>query len=130
MIAEKSRRYKLSLFFILYFVQGVLFAYMSLFHKPYLDSEGITADQIAWLNVVALLPFILKIFFGIISDRVNLLGRGHRLPYIILGIVLSVIAFAALAFIAPGKNLVLFGAMLTIFIFSIALMDSSADGLA
>jgi PAT family beta-lactamase induction signal transducer AmpG len=130
LITEKSRRYKLSLFFILYFVQGVLFAYMSLFHKPYLDSQGIDADQIAWLNVVVLLPFVLKIFFGIISDRVSLFGKGHRLPYIILGVILSVIAFAALAFVAPGNSLLLFGALLTVFVFSIALMDSSADGLA
>ncbi|MCA9923410.1 MAG: MFS transporter [Anaerolineales bacterium] len=130
MITEKSRRYKLSLFFILYFVQGVLFAYMSLFHKPYLDSQGISADQIAWLNVVVLSPFILKILFGVVSDRINLFGRGHRLPYIILGIVLSVIAFGTLAFIAPRDGLLPFGILLTVFIFSIALMDSSADGLA
>ena len=40
------------------------------------------------------------------------------------------IAFGALAFVMPSENLALFGVLLTVFTFSLALMDSSTDGLA
>ena len=65
---------KLSFFASLYFVQGAAFAYAVNFQKPYLTGRGLDMGTVGFLTSVLLLPFILKIFLGMLSDRVPL-GR-------------------------------------------------------
>jgi PAT family beta-lactamase induction signal transducer AmpG len=88
-----SRPFRLTLFALMYFVQGAALAYFRGFQKPYLGSLNIDADVIGLLTSILLLPFILKIFIGMVSDRVNLFGVGHRKPYMMLGLLLAVLAF-------------------------------------
>ncbi|MCA9978642.1 MAG: MFS transporter, partial [Anaerolineales bacterium] len=121
---------RLILFAMLYFVQGSALAYFRNFQKPYLDSFGIDADLIGLLTTILLLPFILKIFIGMLSDRVSLFGHGHRKPYIVLGLLLAVVAFTAVSFVSPDQNFTLFAILITLGSFSVALFDSTTDGLA
>lgn len=125
-----TRRYRLWMFGLLYFIQGAAVAYFSNFLKPYLNGYGIDADTIGLLSTLLLLPFILKIFIGILSDRVSLFGRGHRKPYIVLGLLLVMIAFAAAGFITPGQSFFAFAALMVLGSFSITVFDSATDGLA
>jgi PAT family beta-lactamase induction signal transducer AmpG len=118
------------MFGLLYFVQGAALAYFRNFQKPYLSGLGIDPDIIGLLTSILLLPFILKIFIGMLSDRVNLLGFGHRKPYIILGLLLAVIAFGGAGFVLPDRNLLLFAILIVTGSFSVALFDSTTDGLA
>jgi len=118
------------MFGLLYFVQGAALAYFRNFQKPYLNSLNIDLDTIGLLTSILLLPFILKIFIGMLSDRVNLLGLGHRKPYIILGLLLAAAAFGAAGFVLPDTNLALFAILIVIGSFSVALFDSTTDGLA
>ncbi|MCA9959438.1 MAG: MFS transporter, partial [Anaerolineales bacterium] len=127
---QPSRRFRLILFAMLYFVQGSALAYFRNFQKPYLDSFGIDADLIGLLTTILLLPFILKIFIGMLSDRVSLFGHGHRKPYIVLGLLLAVVAFTAVSFVSPDHNFTLFAILITLGSFSVALFDSTTDGLA
>ena len=80
------------MFAMLCFVQGVIQAYQLNFFKPHMDSEGIDADRLAIVASLALLPFIIKWIYGIISDRFNLFGRGHRVPYMQIGLVSTALA--------------------------------------
>ncbi len=130
MTNNSTRRFRLTMFGILYFVQGSALAYFRNFQKPYLDSIGIDPDVIGLLTSLLLLPFILKIFIGMLSDRVNLAGHGHRKPYIILGLLLAVVAFAGAGFIDPNGRFGLFAALIVLGSFSVALFDSTTDGLA
>ncbi|MCA9978211.1 MAG: MFS transporter [Anaerolineales bacterium] len=125
-----SRSFRLSMFGLLYFVQGAALAYFRNFQKPYLDGLGVDADVIGLLTSLLLLPFILKIFIGMLSDRVNLFGKGHRKPYIILGLVLAAVAFASASFVLPDSNFALFAILIVTGSFSVALFDSTTDGLA
>jgi hypothetical protein len=75
-----SRRQLFMMFAALYFVQGVIQAYQLNFFKPHMDSEGIDADRIAIVASLALLPFVIKWIYGLVSDRFPLWGRGHRVP--------------------------------------------------
>lgn len=130
MITDRSRRYQYTLFGSLYFVQGIIVAFTSNFFKPYLDSFGVDPDRIALLSSLLLVPFIIKIFYGIFSDRINLLGRGHRLPYIVLALILSGTGILLAGFVNPVTSFALLGVMILLAAFSVALFDTTADALA
>lgn len=122
--------YYYTLFGLLYFVQGSALAYFRNFQKPYLDSLGIDAARIGLLTSILLIPFILKILIGMVSDRVNLMGLGHRKPYILLGLILAAFAFLSVSRVLPDMDFPLFGLLIVLGSFSVALFDSSTDGYA
>jgi PAT family beta-lactamase induction signal transducer AmpG len=130
METNKSRNFLFIMFGALYFVQGVIQAYQLNFFKPHLDAEGISADRIATLAGLALVPFMLKWIFGIISDRVNLFGKGHRVPYMVLGVILCAIAFGSAYFISPADQYSIMAAIILIGVSAMALFDATADALA
>ncbi|MDH5372054.1 MAG: MFS transporter [Acidimicrobiia bacterium] len=125
-----SRRYLFGMFAMLYFVQGVIQAYQLNFFKPHMDSEGIDADRLAIVASLALLPFIIKWIYGVISDRYNLFGRGHRVPYMQIGLVSTAIAFFLAYFIDPSESFGVLAAMVLMATFFMALFDTTADALA
>jgi len=127
---EQKRTMRLITFASLYFVQGAGLAYFRNFQKPYLNNLQVDPDVIGLISGLLLLPFILKIFIGILSDRVNLAGHGHRKPYIILGLLLAGLSFAGAGFVLPDRNLFLFSVLIILGSFSVTLFDSTTDGLA
>jgi len=118
------------LFGFLYFVQGAALAYFRNFQKPYLNDLGIDPARIGILTSILLLPFIIKIFIGMFSDKVSLFGLGHRKPYIIIGLFLGVLAFGSVSMVSPGTDFLFFSVLIVFASFSVALYDSSTDGLA
>jgi PAT family beta-lactamase induction signal transducer AmpG len=130
MRTSHSQSFRLTMFGLLYFVQGSALAYFRNFQKPYLDSLNIDADVIGLLTSILLLPFILKIFIGMLSDHVNLFGLGHRKPYMIVGLLLATFAFGAAGFVLPDTHFSLFAFLVVCGSFSVALFDSTSDGLA
>lgn len=130
LVNEKSKQYKLSLFGVLYFVQGIISAFTINFSKPYLDSFGVDPDLIGAMSSLLLLPFILKVFYGMISDRFNLFGLGHRLPYIAIALVISAGSILAAGYIRPDLYFWGFAGMIIIASFAVSLYDTTTDALA
>jgi PAT family beta-lactamase induction signal transducer AmpG len=118
------------MFAALYFVQGVIQAYQLNFFKPHMDSEGIDADRLAIVASLALLPFVVKWIYGIISDRYALFGRGHRVPYMMIGLVSTALAFLVAFFIDPSASFGMLAAVVLAATFFMALFDTTADALA
>lgn len=118
------------LFTLLYFAQGAVASYQLNFFKPHLHSEGVPTHQIALLASLVLLPFVLKLVFGLCSDRINFLGLGHRVPYMVLGVFVCAIAFLAAYFVDPGNSFQAFAALILLAAFSMALFDTAADAYA
>jgi len=127
---QPTSRFLFLLFGTLYFVQGVITSYQLNFFKPHMAQEGISADLIAVVASLALLPFILKALFGLLSDRVNLFGLGHRVPYMMLGIALCSVAFFSAYFVDPSANFTILASMVLLATFAMALFDTTADALA
>lgn len=125
-----SRPFYFALFGALYFVQGVIVSYQLNFFKPHMSSAGIDAGRIALVASLALLPFIIKAIFGLISDRISLLGYGHRVPYMVLGVLACSLAFFAAFFVDPGQNFGLVAALVLAATFAMALFDTTADAFA
>jgi MFS transporter, PAT family, beta-lactamase induction signal transducer AmpG len=125
-----SRRQLFTMFAAVYFVQGVIQAYQLNFFKPHMDSEGIDADRLAIVASLGLVPFVIKWVFGLISDRYPLFGRGHRTPYMLIGLVSTAIAFGAAFFVDPSQSFGVLAAMVLTATFFMALFDTTADALA
>lgn len=125
-----NRLFRYSLFFSLYFAQGALFAYIKNFHKPYLHEAGVSASNIGMLSGILLIPFILKVFIGILSDRVNLFGRGHRIPYIFVGLILASLGFLLAGTADLSQGYYLYGLFMFLASTGVCLYDSCTDGFA
>ncbi len=119
-----------SMFGLLYFAQGSVLSYFTALNAIYLLSFGLNLGQIGLISGIALTPFVLKIFLGILSDRINLFQMGHRKPYIIIGLIIQAVCLFIVPFIDPGKNFALYGLMAFLVMTGMAMYDTSTDGLA
>lgn len=133
-----TRRGRHFLFGFLYFVQGAIIAYVLVFNNLYLRHFGASAGQLSLLNGLLVIPFVLKIGIGLFSDKVSfqlwgvsrILGAGHRLPYIRLGLLLIALgAFLAIQ-IHPVDQYGLFLAVAMLIASGLSLFDTVIDGFA
>jgi PAT family beta-lactamase induction signal transducer AmpG len=133
-----SRNGRLILFGYLYFVQGAMIAYVLVFNNLYLRHFGASAGRLSVLNGLLVIPFILKIGLGILSDKVQLrrgpltalLGTGHRLPYMRVGLLLIASGALVTAFVHPVERYGLFLTTALLIAFGLSLFDTVTDGFA
>jgi len=125
-----SKNFRYSLFGLLYFAQGAIMSYFTALNAVYLLSFDVSLTQIGLMGGIALIPFVLKIFMGMRSERVNLLGLGHRKPYIIIGLLIQAICLIIVPAIDPGQNFALFALLGFLLMAGMALYDTCTDGLA
>jgi PAT family beta-lactamase induction signal transducer AmpG len=120
---------ELALFASLYAVQGVVVAYVFTYNKIYMTESGVAERAAADAQSIALVPFILKFLGGPVSDRFNLLGLGHRRPYIVLGLVMQSLGLLGLSLIDPGRALGPFTVVAVLAVTGLALYDTCCDGM-
>ncbi len=119
----------LALFASLYALQGVVVAYFFNYNLLYMMAGGVSKADAADAQSLALLPFILKFLGGPLSDRFNLLGFGHRKPYIMIGLVVQSLGLLGLSLIHPASNLAGFTALALLTVAGLALYDTCCDGM-
>lgn len=127
---QPSKFFRYSMFGLLYFAQGSVLSYFTALNAIYLLSFNISMSKIGLISGIALTPFILKIFLGILSDKVNLFHLGHRKPYIVIGLLLQAGCLLIVPFVNPGKDFLLFGILAFLVMTGMALYDTTTDGLA
>ena len=99
---SKAQRY--TMFALLYFAEGAIMSYFTSLNSLYLQSFGLDMGQVGIIGTIAMIPFVIKIFLGMLSDKVNFFGLGHRKPYIILGLAIQTICLTLIPTINPGKE--------------------------
>ncbi len=119
-----------SLFGLLYFTQGTVLSFFTALNALYLLSFGVDMTRIGILGTIALLPFVIKVFLGMLSDKVNLFGKGHRKPYIVIGLVIQIICLIMVPFVNPGQYFWLYVMVAFLLQLGMALYDTCTDGLA
>ena len=127
---QRSKFSIYSMFALLYFAQGAVLSYFTALNAIYLLSFNLSMSQIGLISGIALTPFILKIFLGILSDRVSLFKIGHRKPYIVIGLLLQTVCLLIVPFINPGEQFFLYGFIAFLVMTGMALYDTTTDGLA
>ena len=128
MLDNRNLRY--AMFGLLYFAQGAILSYFTALNALYLLSYDLTMSQVGIFSAIALTPFVLKILLGIISDKVSLLGRGHRKPYIVLGLLIQAGCLFLVPFVHPGNYFGLLAFVAFVLMTGMALYDTCTDGLA
>ena len=125
-----SRALRYTMFGLLYFTQGTVLSYFTALNGLYFLSRGLSMTDVGVFGTIALIPFVIKIFLGMLSDRVNLLKMGHRKPYILLGLAIQTACLIVAPFIDPGSAYWGFVALAFILQMGMALYDTCTDGLA
>lgn len=119
-----------SMFGLLYFVQGTIMAYFIALNPIYLRSFQLSMSDVGVIGLIAMIPFVIKIFFGMLSDRVNFFRLGHRKPYIIIGLLVQTICLIIVPAVQPDTQFWLFALLAFILMAGMALYDTCTDGLA
>lgn len=128
MYENKAVRY--TLFGLLYFSQGTILSYFTALNALYFLSRGLSMTDVGIFALIALIPFVVKIFLGMLSDNVNLLGLGYRRPYILLGLAVQTGCLILAPFIDPAEYYWGFVALAFVLQMGMALYDTCTDGLA
>ena len=118
------------MFGALYFTQGTILAYFLSINALYFLESGLSGIDLGIFSTIAMIPFVIKILYGMVSDRVSLFGMGHRKPYILIGIFIQIASLIAVPFIDLSTNYWLFVGCAFLLQMGMALYDTCTDGLA
>ena len=77
-MTPRSRLHRFMLFGAVYVVHGATLTYFSALDVLYFHSSDLSYTPIGVVGIT-LIPFVLRAFVGLISDRVNLLGVGAEM---------------------------------------------------
>ena len=122
--------YRYTLFGLLYFAQGAVLSYFTALNAIYLRSFHLTMTQVGIFSAVAISPMVLKVFLGMLSDRFNPLGLGHRKPFIIIGLIMQASGILVFPSIHPYDSFMLLTFTGFLVVAGMALYDTCTDGLA
>lgn len=125
-----TKGFRIGLFSSLYFAQGMLMSYFLTFNILYLGAAGYSAGDVGIFQAILVIPFVLKILLGMLSDGVNFFGLGHRKPYIALGLLGQIATMAIAPAISVEGGLGVFAGLALVASISMALYDTCTDGLA
>jgi len=127
---SKKRLLRLVLFAAVYFVEGAVLTYFSAFNVLYLRTFELSFSLIGVIGGITLIPFVLKVFIGLLSDRVNLFKMGHRKPYIVLGLGLQTLAFSLVPLVNPHSQFSIYLILIISASLGMSTYDTTTDGLS
>jgi PAT family beta-lactamase induction signal transducer AmpG len=118
------------MFGALYFTQGTVLAYFLSVNALYFLENGLSGLDLGIFGTIAMIPFVIKILYGMVSDRFSLFGMGHRKPYILIGLLVQILCLIAVPFINLSTQYWLFVGTAFLLQLGMALYDTCTDGLA
>jgi PAT family beta-lactamase induction signal transducer AmpG len=119
-----------ALFSSLYFSQGAIMSFFTALNVLYLQSFGLELSKIGVIGTIAMVPFVLKIFLGLLSDKINFAGLGYRKPYIVIGLIIQSGCLVFVPRIDPGNSFWQYAFLAFLMMTGMALYDTCTDGLA
>jgi PAT family beta-lactamase induction signal transducer AmpG len=129
-MTSQNKTLRFSMFALLYFTQGTILGYFASVNALYLLGNGLDMADVGIFSSIALIPFVIKILFGMLSDRFNFFGLGHRKPYIVIGLLVQFVCLLVVAQVNPGEHYWTFVALAFMLQMGMAFYDTCTDGLA
>jgi len=127
---HRSKFINYFMFSALYFTQGTVLAYFLSINALYFIENGLTGMNLGIFGTIAMVPFVIKIFYGMLSDRVSLFGMGHRKPYILIGLAIQIACLAVVPLIDLSQQFWQFVGVAFLLQMGMALYDTCTDGFA
>lgn len=118
------------MFGTLYFAQGTVLAYFLSINALYFIESGLSGLNLGIFGTIAMIPFVIKIAYGMLSDRFSLFGMGHRKPYILIGLLIQFVCLIVVPSIDLPSGFWLFVGIAFLLQMGMALYDTCTDGLA
>jgi MFS transporter, PAT family, beta-lactamase induction signal transducer AmpG len=129
-MTNQSKTLRFTMFGLLYFTQGTVLGYFAALNALYLLANGLNMVDVGLFSTIALIPFVIKILFGMLSDRFNFFGLGHRKPYIVIGLLVQFICLLLVTAVNPGRQYWTFVGLAFMLQMGMAFYDTCTDGLA
>jgi len=127
---HRSKFINYFMFSALYFTQGTVLAYFLSINALYFIENGLTGMNLGIFGTIAMIPFVIKIFYGMLSDRLSLFGMGHRKPYILIGLAIQIACLAVVPLIDLSQQFWQFVGVAFLLQMGMALYDTCTDGFA
>jgi len=124
----RTRVLRMALFAAVYFAEGAVLTFFTGFNALYLRTYGVSYTRIGLVGGITLIPFVLKLFVGLLSDKVSLFGLGRRKPYIVIGLVLQAVAFFVLAVVHPLDQFPVYLTLIVLAALGMSTYDTVSDG--
>lgn len=126
-----SKVLRLGMFFFLYFCQGLPIGLSLLALPAWLASKGADAAGIASVTSLALLPWGVKMFNGLIMERYAFLPMGRRRAWLVGAQLVICIALFAMFIAAPSSDdLQVIAGVLFAMNLAATFQDAAIDGIA
>ncbi|MHA1805568.1 MAG: MFS transporter [Promethearchaeota archaeon] len=126
---KTHQNFRYLIFAIIYVHQGFIEVFMAIYMSLYLTSHGVSILYVGLTLTIGNSPWIVKIFYGILSDRKKIGRMGRRIPYMIIGSIAAAILFFLLIPVNPLSNWAIFVLLIALANFFNAVADTSTDGL-
>ncbi len=126
----RSKTLNYIMFGLLYFTQGTVLGYFLSVNALYFRDNGLSGLDLGIFGTIAMIPFVIKILYGMLSDRYPLFGMGHRKPYILIGLLVQIICLVLVPTIDLANDFWLFVGIAFLLQMGMALYDTCTDGLA
>lgn len=126
----KSKTLNYVMFGLLYFTQGTVMAYFLSVNALYFNENGLSGMDLGIFGTIAMIPFVIKIFYGMLSDRYPLFGMGYRKPYILIGLAIQALCLLIVPLIDLRTSYWSFVGIAFFLQMGMALYDTCTDGLA
>ena len=129
--AAESRPLRLSLFTVLYFVQGIPSGFFLISLPGWFAQHGLSKAEIGKFIAIVTMPWAFKFIFAPLMDKFHYLRMGRRRPWIIttqLGIFVCTLMMAFVPDpIANLSALAFYGFLVNLFS---SIQDLAVDGMA
>jgi MFS family permease len=125
---ETWREWFLAIQGFFYFAQGAAFAAILLIPVILINEYGIADETALTYQSIIMIPWYIKLLYGLLSDNVSFKKLGRRKPYILIAGVLGLVGWFVLpSFKTFNAGFLVIGILLSL---SIALSDAVIDSIA
>ncbi len=108
----------------------MILGYFASLNALYLLENSLSMTKVGIFGAIAIIPFVIKILLGMLSDKIKLFEHSHRVPHILIGILVQFLCLILMPFINPSTAYWGFVALAFVLQLGMALCDTCTDGLA
>ena len=130
MILATHRRFRLTEFFVLYALQGLIAGYSMTALLNAFAASGVSVGELGKFGAIIGIPWVLQFFWGPVVDLLPNFAMGRRRFWVVVSLIASNLVLFGLFFVQPrAENLYLIAGIFFCHSVFASLLDVAADGL-